>query len=144
MFEIVEDSVAKNITAPVKAGEVLGQAKVYYAGTELATVNLVAAQTVERSFTGFVMSKISAFVGSTFFMLITILLFLAAAAYLAVIMSKFYGWDKNIAKFMAERNKTVAGKTDSQKAPAKKIAVKKNISSGKTATKKQPTKNIKK
>ena len=144
MFEIVEDSVAKNITAPVKAGEVLGQAKVYYAGTELATVNLVAAQTVERSFTGFVMSKISAFVGSTFFMLITILLFLAAAAYLAVIMSKFYGWDKNIAKFMAERNKTAAGKTDSQKAPAKKIAVKKNISSGKTATKKQPTKNIKK
>ena len=143
MFEIVEGSIEKNITAPVKAGEILGQAKVYYAGTELATVNLVAAQTVERSFTGFIMSKISALVGSTFFMIMTVLLFLAAAAYLALIMSKFYGWDKNIAKLMEEGKKAV-GKASAQKADVKKTAVKKNTQSLKTAPQKKPTKNIKK
>ena len=96
MFEIVEGSVKKNITAPVEAGEVLGQAKVYYAGIELCTINLVAAKTVERSFTGLVMSKLSDLVGSTAFMVLTILSFLAAAAYLFMIMAKFYGWDKKI------------------------------------------------
>ena len=144
MFEIVEDSVPKNITAPVKAGEVLGQAKVYYAGNELATVNLVAAQTVERSFIGFIMSKVSAFVGSSFFMVLTILLFLAAAAYLALIMSKFYGWDKNLAKLMSEKSKAPAGKAPSKKAPVKKVAVKKNTVSDKTAVKKQSPRNTKK
>jgi D-alanyl-D-alanine carboxypeptidase (penicillin-binding protein 5/6) len=117
MFEIVEDSIKKDITAPVEAGEVLGQAKVYYAGIELLTVNLVAAQTVERSFTGLIMSKISDLVGSTAFMVLTILMFLAAAGYLFMIMSKFYGWDKKIEKTLANK------KTQTQKkAPARKTA----------------------
>ena len=115
MFEIIEESVPDKITAPVKAGEILGQAKVYYAGIELTTVNLVAAQNVERSFMGLIMSKISDLVGSTFFMLLTIVLFLAAASYLAIIMSKFYGWDKKLEKILAERNKNAA-----KKAPAEK------------------------
>ena len=149
MFEVVEGSVAKNITAPVKAGEVLGQAKVYYAGMELTTVNLVAAQNVERSFIGFIMSKISDLVGSTFFMVMTILLFIAAASYLAIIMSKFYGWDKIIAKAISEKGKAVsnkapAGKTSVKKAPVKKVPVKKKPAQMNTATKKQPPKNIRK
>ena len=142
MFEVVEDSVKKNITAPVKAGDILGQAKVYYAGGELATINLVAAQTVERSFTGFIMSKISALVGSTFFMVMTILLFLAAAGYLILIMSKFYGWDKKVAKTITESKgkstvKSSVKKTPAPKTPAKKAQVKKTVN-------KQPPKNIKK
>lgn len=129
MFEIVEGSVRKNITAPVKAGDILGQAKVYYAGIELSTINLVAAQTVERSFTGLVMSKLSDLVGSTAFMLLTILSFLAAAAYLGMIMAKFYGWDKKIANMNNMRN----SQPQKKKAPAKQ-----NVS------KKQPPKNIRK
>ena len=116
LFEVIDDSVERNITAPVKAGDILGQAKVYYAGIELATVNLVAAQTVERSFTGLIMSKISDLVGSAGFMVMTILLFLAAAAYLALIMSKFYGWDKKIAKNISVKNTGSAqGKTSAKK-----------------------------
>ena len=116
LFEVIDDSVERNITAPVKAGDILGQAKVYYAGIELATVNLVAAQTVERSFTGLIMSKISDLVGSAGFMVMTILLFLAAAAYLALIMSKFYGWDKKIAKNISAKNTGAAkGKTSAKK-----------------------------
>ena len=137
MFEIVEDSVKKDITAPVQAGEVLGQAKVYYAGIELQTVNLVAAQTVERSFTGLIMSKLSDLVGSTAFMMLTILLFLAAAGYLAFIMSKFYGWDKKIAKAVAAKN------TQPEKSPQKKATVKRPASA-KPVTKKQSPKNNKK
>ncbi len=137
MFEVVEDSVKKNITAPVKAGDILGQAKVYYAGGELTTVNLVAAQTVERSFTGFIMSKVSALVGSTFFMVMTILLFLAAAGYLILIMSKFYGWDKKLAKTISENKNASPSKTSAKNPPSNKAPVKK-------AVKKQPPKNIKK
>ena len=121
MFEIVEDSIRKDITAPVEAGEVLGQAKVYYAGIELLTVNLVAAQTVERSFTGLIMSKVSDLVGSTAFMVLTILMFLAAAGYLFMIMSKFYGWDKKIEKAMAAKKPQTQ-----KKAPARKEAQPKN------------------
>ena len=128
MFEIIEESVPDKITAPVKAGEILGQAKVYYAGIELTTVNLVAAQNVERSFMGLIMSKISDLVGSTFFMLLTIVLFLAAASYLAIIMSKFYGWDKKLEKILAERNKNAAKKAPAEKKtkPAEKKSVPKN------------------
>ena len=132
MFEVVEGSVAKKITAPVEAGEILGQAKVYYAGEELTTVNLVAAQTVKRSFTGLIMSGVSALVGSTFFMVMTILLFLAAAGYLVYILSGFYGWDKKFEKLMAENKKAPAKKSTAKKAPVKGTA------------KKQPPKNIKK
>lgn len=126
MFEVVEASVEKNITAPVEAGEVLGQAKVYYAGIELCTINLVAAQAVERSFTGLIMSKLSDLVGSTAFMVLTILSFLAAAVYLGMIMAKFYGWDK---KFV---NANTAQKTQMRKkAPAKQSTAKKQTPANK-------------
>ena len=95
------------------------------------------------------MSKISDLVGSTFFMVMTILLFIAAASYLAIIMSKFYGWDKIIAKAISEKGKAVsnkapAGKTSVKKAPVKKAPVKKKPAQMNTATKKQPPKNIRK
>ena len=156
MFEIVEGSVEKNITAPVDAGEILGQAKVYYAGDELTTINLVAAQDVERSFFGFIMSKISGLVGSTAFMLLTILLFFATAGYLAVIMSRFYGWDKKLEKLLAEKNISIAKKapvgkkapvakkaTTAKKAPINKAQPKKTGAAPKKATKINPTKKKK-
>ena len=128
MFEIVEDSVKKSITAPVEAGEALGQAKDYYAGIELCTINLVAAQTVERSFTGLIMATLSDIVGSTAFLVLTVLSFLAAAAYLVMIMSKFYGWDKKLENMAA-----IKKAQPKKKAPAKS-----------STAKKQPPKNIKK
>ncbi len=124
MFEIVEDSVKKNITAPVEAGEVLGQAKVYYAGIELRTINLVAAQTVERSFTGLIMSKLSDLVGSTVFLVLTILSFLAAAAYLVMIMAKFYGWDKKLENMNAVKKAQTNKKAQVKQNTAKKQAPK--------------------
>ena len=149
MFEIVEGSVENDIIAPLKKGEVMGQAKIYYAGTELATINLVAAQDVKRSFTGYIMSKISELVGSTFFMVMTILLFIASVAYLVHMMSQFYGWDKKMQVLKGAVGTNVKN-APSKKAPQKKATTKKPAAKKapmkkmQTAAKKQPPKGTKK
>ncbi len=78
LFEIVEGSLPEKIVAPVEAGEVIAKAKIYYAHQEIATVNLVAANTVEMSFTGLVMSTVSSVVSSKVFLLVVALLTVAA------------------------------------------------------------------
>lgn len=83
MFEIVEGTMPKSIIAPVKAGEVIAQAKVYYAGQELTTINLVAANDIKLSFTGLVMSGIRAVIGSTAFLVISLILAVIAIAVFA-------------------------------------------------------------
>lgn len=135
MFEIVEGSVDDNITAPVKAGEIMGQAKIYYADTELATINLVAEETIKRSFGGFIMSKISGLVGSTGFMVLTILLFLASTGYLLMMMSNFYNWDK---KFSAVK-KVATAVSGTKSAKGKKAPLKKTVAKN-TPVKKSPAK----
>lgn len=138
MFEIVEGSVKKDIVAPVKAGQVMGQAKIYYAGTELATINLVAAQDVQRSFTGYIMTKISSLVGSTAFMILTILLFLASVAYLVMMMSKFYGWDKKLVAVKGALDTVTNGKKAPAKRPPQKKAVTKSVPTKKAPARKAP------
>ena len=83
LFEIVEGSVPKNIVAPVKKGDVLGKAKVYYAGQELAEINLVAGEDVSRSTVGLIMSHIKNIVGSKVFLIISGVAFFLCALYLA-------------------------------------------------------------
>ncbi len=78
MFEIVEGTVPEKLVAPVKAGDIIGQAKVFYAGQELATVNLVAANDIKLSFIGLIMSGIRAVVASTPFLIISLILAVAA------------------------------------------------------------------
>ncbi len=46
---VVKTDLPKTIEAPVEKGTVLGTATLSYAGEELTTVKLVAAETVERS-----------------------------------------------------------------------------------------------
>ncbi len=52
---IIEKSIPKTVEAPIKKGDVIGTATVYYKGShasgkqKLATVNLVASESVERS-----------------------------------------------------------------------------------------------
>lgn len=78
MFRIVEGTLPEKIVAPVKAGEIMAQAKVYYAGQELATINLVAGSDIKMSFTGLVMSGIKAVIGSTAFLIISLILAITA------------------------------------------------------------------
>lgn len=49
MVKVIEDETPKKISAPVKQGDVIGKAQVLYANEEIATVDLVAGETVTRS-----------------------------------------------------------------------------------------------
>lgn len=76
MFEFVEGTMPEKVTAPVKAGDIIAQANVYYAGQKLTTVNLVAEEDVKLSFGGLMLSGLKTFLGSIFMLVIT---FIAAA-----------------------------------------------------------------
>lgn len=80
MFEVVEGTLPEKIIAPIEAGKIIAQARVYYAGQELTTINLVAGSDVKLSFPGLVMSGIRAVVGSTVFLIISLILSVIAVA----------------------------------------------------------------
>ncbi len=113
MFEIVEGSAKEKIMAPVKAGEVLAQAKVYYAGQELTTVNLVAANEVKLSFIGLIMAGIRAVVGSTVFLIISLILAISAIGIFV----------KNFLEYQKKQNGTNKQKAEKGGKPAPKNAV---------------------
>lgn len=139
-FEIVPGSVPKKVTAPVKAGEIMGQAKVYYAGEEITTINLVASQDIQRSAIGFVMGIISNIVGSKLFLVLSILVFLACAAYLAYMLCKFFGIidDKNL-KPLQRKKKAVKKPT---KRPANNPQRQRKPSTGKPMNKNAQNKKM--
>ena len=58
------------ITAPVKKGDVLGTASIAYDGEIRATIDLIAANDVERSQTAYIFSQIKAFFSSLAFKII--------------------------------------------------------------------------
>lgn len=135
-FEIVKDTVPQRVTAPVKAGDLMGQAKVYYAGEEITTINLVASQDIERSAIGFIMGKISSIVGSKLFLVLSIVVLLTCLAYLGYMLCLYFG--------IIDDKKTQPLKR--KKKPAKKPVNGKNVSGRNTELtknmpKKSPTKN---
>lgn len=84
LFEVVEGTVPEKIKAPVKAGDIIGQANVLYAGQILAKINIVAANDVSLSFTGLVMNGIKNIMTSWAFIALLILLTLGCLGYLFV------------------------------------------------------------
>lgn len=51
-INVVDGSIDPDLHAPLKAGEVVGKANILYAGDKLATIDLVSATDVHRSFFG--------------------------------------------------------------------------------------------
>ena len=49
MLKVIEEKTPKTVSAPIQKGEIIGKAQVLYADEEIATVNLVAADSVTRS-----------------------------------------------------------------------------------------------
>lgn len=125
MFEIVEGSMPKNIVAPVEAGEIIAQAKVYYAGQELTTINLVAGSDVKLSFPGLVMSGIRTVIGSVPFLVISLILSVIAVA---VFLFNYLEYSKKKA-LREKREKAREMKKTASKAPQKKLSA----ASGKSA-----------
>lgn len=76
MFEAVEKP--ESIVAPVKEGDVIAKANVYYAGHKLTQINLVAAESVKLSFAGLIASAMKKIIGSVPFIILSFSLALVA------------------------------------------------------------------
>ena len=70
LIEPIKDSIAKDVKAPVEKGQVLGEARVLYAGSEIARVKLVASEKIDRNPILFITSIIKDAVTSTPFIII--------------------------------------------------------------------------
>ena len=89
LYEIVEGSAPEKLRAPVKKGEVIAKAKVYYAGQVLTDVNLVAEENVKLSFFGLIASGISAIMTSGFFIFVIGVAAILALCYFALLLKKY-------------------------------------------------------
>lgn len=69
MFEVTDKP--ESVVAPVKEGDVIARASVYYAGHKLTEVNLVAAESVRLSFGGLMLSAAKKIIGSVAFSVIS-------------------------------------------------------------------------
>ncbi len=87
---IVTKKVPQSIDAPVREGYVVGTATFSYANQQLATVNLVAAESVERSELLHTTDLVKAVVTSRWFLIVAAIILLLLAVYivLAVIYNR--------------------------------------------------------
>ncbi len=157
MFELVEGDNTDKIMAPVKAGDIIAEANIYYAGHKLKTVNLVAKESIKLSFGGLILTGAKAVFGSIVFVIITFI-----AAFIAVLKfvldfkdyfdkerrqsydplpSSFEVLTEKVKTFVARGGK---GKTSKKKAAAKKVQSKKaKPTSSKSGVTSAPTKKVK-
>ena len=70
----IEETLPKEIYAPVNKGDVICQAKIYYAGEELTTIDLVAAESISLSIPRLVLEKVKNVLTSKIFLAIVIIL----------------------------------------------------------------------
>ena len=80
----IKDSLAKDVKAPIKAGEVLGQAQVMYAEDVLYTIDLVAGEDVNRSFLAYLGYLIKSFFKSTLMKLVFFLFLIVVVVILVL------------------------------------------------------------
>lgn len=119
MLEIVEGTMKDPVVAPVKEGEVVAQAKVYYANQELTTINLVAASDVRLSFFGLIMSGIKSIVGSGPFLVISLILAIAAIAVFVMNFLDYYKKNKGDLSFITDKVKKAVPASVSSKTKKK-------------------------
>lgn len=124
LYEIVEGSAPEKLRAPVKKGEVIAKAKVYYAGQVLSEVNLVAEEDVKLSFFGLIASGISAIMKSSFFIFVIGVAALLALCYFALLLKK-YLIDSGVLTEKSSGKASEKKAAPVKKAPAKKPETKK-------------------
>ncbi len=95
LIEPIADTLPEKISAPVSAGDVICQAKVYYAGGEITTINLVAANDVQLSVFRLIMTGVSAVITSTWFIALEVVALVAVLAYLGLSVKKTLEKKKN-------------------------------------------------
>ncbi len=88
LIKPIEETVPKRIVAPVTAGDVICQAKIFYADREIATINLVAANTVRLSVFRLFMTHLRSLLSSTVFILIEVAALILIVLYLILFIMK--------------------------------------------------------
>lgn len=88
LIEPIEETLPKKVSAPVSAGDVICQAKIYYAGGEIATINLVAANDVQLSVFRLFMTGVASVITSTWFIVLEVVALIGVGFYLYVTAKK--------------------------------------------------------
>lgn len=136
MFEVVDGQDKESVIAPVKAGDVIAQANIYYAGHKLKTVNLVAKNDIKLSFGGLVITAAKAVFGSVFFIIIAFIAAFIACLKFALDLKDYFDKERRksydplpssfevltekIKKKIAFAGKSKKGKPTKKKAPSEK------------------------
>ena len=85
----IEDTLPDKLVAPIKAGDVICQAKVYYAEQEITTINLVAANDIKLSLFRLAMNAVANVLSSTVFIVLEVVALICVGLYIAfMIMNK--------------------------------------------------------
>ena len=84
----VESETPKSVKAPIKKGDVLGKAEILYGEDVVATVDLVAAEDVDRDFLLWVFSGIKTIFSSTVFKILFALFIVLVIIYILLIIRK--------------------------------------------------------
>lgn len=88
LIEPIADTLPEKVTAPVKAGDVICKARVCYAGEEIITIDLVAANDVGLSVFRLIMTGVASVISSTWFIVLEVVALAAVIAYLVLQMKK--------------------------------------------------------
>lgn len=82
LIEPVKETLPQKLSAPIKAGDVICQAKIFYAEGEIATINLVAANDVKLSVFRLAMTGVKAVLTSTWFIILEVVALCGVIVYL--------------------------------------------------------------
>lgn len=84
LIEPIKESIPKNVQAPIEKGEKIGKARVMYAGEKICEIDLVAGDSVKRSYTKFIGYLFKKIFKSTIGKIVSILVILFLIFYIVV------------------------------------------------------------
>lgn len=90
LIEPIEETLPKEIDAPVEKGQEIGEARVLYAGEEIARIKLVASESVSRNLLLYIGSLIKKTVSSTVFKIIASIAAVLLIGYIALFVYENY------------------------------------------------------
>lgn len=82
----IKNDIPTSVDAPIKEGDYVGKATVYYKGQEVSTFNLVADESVERSTLLYVLDLLKNVFTSVYFIVAAIIVIVLFAIYLFVVV----------------------------------------------------------
>ena len=90
LIEPVPETVPKSVDAPVKKGQEICEARVLYAGEEIARIKLVASEDVSRNVLLFIGATIKKVASSTVFKIIASIVAVLVVGYIALFIYENY------------------------------------------------------